>query len=103
MVDIVAPAVFAGVSLLAGIFNFVFLIRAARNYTALIAERKHDETLHRIGAGFIGVWIFIIFADLIRFVVGAGVLLHDQNSVFLLLVSPFGSLLVAVIGLRSFR
>jgi hypothetical protein len=36
-------------------------------------------------------------------VVGIGIISHQPNALLLLLLDPFGSLLVAVVGLRSFR
>lgn len=94
---------FAVVSLAAGILNTAFLLRSTRNYAALLKDHNQDPTLKRIGTGFIYIWIFIIFADLIRVLVGLGVLIHQPESIYLLLLSPIGSFLIAVIGLRSFR
>lgn len=101
--SILIPAVFGGVSFVAGTLNVVFIRRAISRDRALREVRGEDVVLHRISHGFIYTWGFIILNDVIRVVVGSGVLLGHPSAVYLLLLSPFGSLLVAVIGLRSFR
>jgi hypothetical protein len=99
-----SPWLFAGVSAIAAILNATFLIgRAWKNYTALVAIRVEDIELQRIGRGFIFVWSFIVFADLIRVATGIGLLLGHPTALYLLLLTPFGSIWVAVVGLRSFR
>ena len=104
MIEVVSPWIFGGVSLAAAILNATFLIgRAWRNYRALIETRNRDEDLRRIGSGFIFTWSFIVFADLVRTAVGLGYLVNEPKAIYLLLLTPFGSLLVAVVGLRSFR
>ena len=94
---------FAGVSFLAGLLNFIFLRRSLKRNVALLETKSEDPILHRISRGFIFVWSFIVFDDLIRVVVGIGLLGHIPGAGFLLLLAPFGSLLVAIVGLRSFR
>jgi hypothetical protein len=98
-----APWLFTGVSFVAGVFNLIFIARARRNNQALLQTRANDVVLRRISRGFIYTWLFIVFNDSVRVVVGTGLLLGNPHTALLLLLSPFASLLVAVIGLRSFR
>ncbi len=101
----ISPWVFAGTSLLAAGLNLAFIVRAVLNNQELL--RNHslagDLALHRISRGFIFVWAFVVFADLLRVIVGVAALEHVSSALYLLLFEPFGSVLVAVIGLRSFR
>lgn len=100
---IVIPSIFGGVSLVAGGLNLVFLRQSIIRNRAVLQLRGSDATLGRISRGFIFTWGFIVFNDAIRVAVGAGTLLGHPTSIYLLLLSPFGSLLVAIVGLRSFR
>jgi hypothetical protein len=101
-----SPWVFTGVSAVAATLNSFFLIgRALGNYRALLKapDRANDVSLRRISSGFIFTWSFIVVADLVRVVAGIGILLGHPTALELLLVTPFGSVWVAIVGLRSFR
>jgi hypothetical protein len=103
VLEAVSPWLFALSSLLAGGLNLIFLVRSIHNYRALLEIRNGDQILNRISRGFIFIWAFVVFIDLTRVVVGIGIISHQPNALLLLLLDPFGSLLVAVVGLRSFR
>jgi len=106
-----SPYVFAGVSAIAATLNAVFLTGAVRRNRALldpeavaaIGEDAKDPVLLRISRGFIFTWSFIVVADLIRVIAGVGVLLGHPSALLVLLLTPFGSVWVAIVGLRSFR
>jgi hypothetical protein len=99
----ISPLLFAGVSLVAAVLNVAFLWRALDRYRALLLLQTQDLTLNRIGRGFIYIWGFIVFDDVLRVGIGIAVFDHIPNALYLLLLAPFASILVAVIGLRSFR